>query len=232
MEKKCFVVERKPLAEAGFIADDNSYKYTSLKGNENLAKLLRIMEKYGSFRARFGEQNVENDKKYKQIIPYIFVQDHQGKFLTFQRSTSSANYKEARLRGKVSLGIGGHIDVGETLDTAMLREFNEEAELRVNDYTISFEGTKKGGIESLREHVEIEYAGLLDAEVTSVDRVHLGTAVRIQLSPSSFIAVRQGENSRYEYVTPEEYVRMRDNKEIITEGWADMVFKKEILRKG
>jgi predicted NUDIX family phosphoesterase len=230
MNKKCFVVEREQLEKAGFIAEPNGYKYTPLTDVQTFSSLMRIMQEHGSFRDRFGDDGVENDEAYKQIIPYIFVLDHQGRFLAFQRSTSGAEYHETRLKGKISLGIGGHIDNDETFDMAMLREFDEEAQLSLNNSIVTFEDYKEG-IKGLKRYVDAEYVGIIDDESTPVDRAHLGIAARIQLSKDSIITVKKGENTRFWYLNPQEYVEKNRLKEIETERWSEIVFEKAISKR-
>ncbi len=230
MSKKCFVVERDILEKAGFLAEIGGYKYTPLN-DSNIGSLTFILKEHGSYLERFGDGGAESDERYKQIIPYIFVLDHQGKFLAFQRATSGADYHESRLRGKISLGIGGHVDDGETPDTALLREFDEEAELISNGSAMKFENYTEG-IAGLKRHVDAEYVGVIDDETTPVDRVHLCLAARIRLPEGCSVNVKHGENTRFWYLTPQEYLGMKDRKEIETERWAEIVFENAILGKG
>lgn len=73
----------------------------------------------------------EKDPSFKQIIPYCVVR-HGDKVFLFKRLRDSG---EERLRGKISIGIGGHIhqaDVsGEDLIVAgMMRELHEELDCK------------------------------------------------------------------------------------------------------
>jgi predicted NUDIX family phosphoesterase len=56
----------------------------------------------------FGpRQWLEEDPNFRQIIPYVLVH-RQGKFLMYRRAPSGG---EARLHGKLSIGVGGHVDL-------------------------------------------------------------------------------------------------------------------------
>ncbi len=75
---------------------------------------------------------VEDDPKYKQIIPYIIVKNKENVF-TYQRDGA-----ETRLTKKISIGIGGHINIddynyfgsaNEAVWKAAYREFMEELDL-------------------------------------------------------------------------------------------------------
>ena len=57
-------------------------------------------------------EKAENDRRYRQIIPYVVLRYGDDLF-SYVRISGS----EARLEGKVSVGIGGHVsraDLGAT----------------------------------------------------------------------------------------------------------------------
>lgn len=71
----------------------------------------------------------ENDPSYKQIIPYVMAY-YQDQHLLLRRSK---NQGEARLHGKFSLGIGGHINpetpmegFSNIIEASLRRELDEE----------------------------------------------------------------------------------------------------------
>lgn len=75
----------------------------------------------------------EDDPNFKQIIPYIVVCS-DNKYLTYCRSGA-----EERLTGKYSIGIGGHLNMKDYLNTlydvflnGVRREFWEELDLDEN----------------------------------------------------------------------------------------------------
>jgi predicted NUDIX family phosphoesterase len=80
---------------------------------------------------------VEDDPSYLQIIPYVCVL-HDRKVLAYSRSPDSA---ESRLHGKMSVGIGGHInpedgpdgrcDAVECFLKGASREVSEETGLQI-----------------------------------------------------------------------------------------------------
>ncbi len=80
---------------------------------------------YGEFRVR---SEMEHDPSMKQIIPYLIVR-YDSRVFVFQRSSSSV---EARLRGKVSVGVGGHVNrsdvegAADMVDVGLRRELLEE----------------------------------------------------------------------------------------------------------
>jgi len=112
---------------------------------------LWAIEHHGQFNSRIA---MENDPRYKQIIPYLVFMHQDHVFVVERKKTAS----EQRLAGKSSIGIGGHIRkediLGSTIFDWARREFNEEV-----DYHDSF---------------EFEPLGIVNDERDSVGQVHLG----------------------------------------------------------
>jgi predicted NUDIX family phosphoesterase len=103
--------------------------------------------------------DAENNEDLKQLIPYVIVA-HAGKILYYVRGKKSG---ESRLKAKGSIGIGGHINMGDGQQDygislvylkAMHREINEELNI-------------PGGY----SHSTV---CLLNDDSNSVGRVHLG----------------------------------------------------------
>ena len=101
---------------------------------------------------------VETNNAYKQIIPYVIVQNNMGRILCYPRHGT-----ENRLHGLYSCGIGGHIDIQDAQDTfeetvqaGMMRELGEE-----------LAGFRE-------EQVELTYRGIIHEGETPVGQVHLG----------------------------------------------------------
>ncbi len=92
---------------------------------ERVEAFLDVITRHSTFRPR---ALVEDDPSVKQIIPYLMVRCHEQLFL-FQRLGAGG---EARLYGKYSIGVGGHInrsDVDGAADVVaegLRRELEEE----------------------------------------------------------------------------------------------------------
>ena len=100
----------------------------------------------------------ETDKDFQQIIPYVLVKNSDGKFASYTRHGN-----EKRLHGKLSCGIGGHIDetdkadsFDDTLANGMCRELYEE----LKDFD--------------RSKVKLSYLGIINEIESDVGEVHLG----------------------------------------------------------
>ncbi|HUY56765.1 MAG TPA: hypothetical protein VMV12_02930 [Candidatus Micrarchaeaceae archaeon] len=69
-------------------------------------ELLQVIERWGEFRPR---SEVEAKPDWQQAIPHLVVRDG-SRVLTMRRLRAGS---EPRLRGQVTLGVGGHINAGD-----------------------------------------------------------------------------------------------------------------------
>lgn len=89
---------------------------------------------------------------FKQIIPYVMLRNSR----TGEIYTTTRLGGDSRLQGKLSFGLGGHMDEGETFIPCLLRELREEV------------GLMDGDIDNIMLY------GYLYSDTTEVDSVHLG----------------------------------------------------------
>lgn len=92
---------------------------------------------YNPFDVNAGELTVwadkretENSPAFRQVIPYVVVYRAGGQLLKYHRRGG-----EKRLRGQLSIGLGGHIEEGETFLGCMRRELEEEIGLKQGMYS-------------------------------------------------------------------------------------------------
>ena len=119
--------------------------------NVDMQEYLHIIKMHQEFQPRIA---MEDDPRYKQIIPYL-VFTHNDNYFLMQRKAQSS---EQRLKSKFTVGIGGHIrkedmSEGSIFDWAK-REFHEEV-----NYSGSF---------------SIQPLGILNDESNAVGQVHTG----------------------------------------------------------
>ncbi len=128
-----------------------------------------------SFRPR---AQMEEDPRFKQIIPYCVLACGRSVF----RYTRGKRMGEKRLHALESIGVGGHIALGddrpllggteETYRDAMQRELNEEI------------------------HIETRYrercVGLINDDSTPVGQVHLGVVHLFELDEPNVRRREQG----------------------------------------
>ncbi|MFA5933521.1 MAG: NUDIX domain-containing protein [Microgenomates group bacterium] len=236
MVKECLVIPTEILEQENILPRERTNQalyipLSSVGGAENIYRLAAL---HGEYRERFGEQGVEVDPSFQQLIMYAFILK-DNRFLAFQRgSAEKGQYDESRLEGKISLGLGGHIEPSDlSLEDSLFREVDEEAKLVINNRTeIDFHGDDKNlSINYMRNFLDITPVGLIKDERDEVGRVHLGIACRLttKYSKSEMIVRTEGENVSFRYFTPEDYRSLTDSNQITPEGWSDIVFRNEIL---
>jgi predicted NUDIX family phosphoesterase len=141
----------------------------------------------------------EKDPSYKQIIPYIIVQNSAGQFLCYPRHGA-----EERLHGYYSCGIGGHIDevdkresFAETVRVGMTRELSEE----ISNFA--------------PELVELSFKGIINETESEVGQVHLGV-VYLARCRGAYLPLPSEETGGMEWKTAEELASLE--KEL----WSDL----------
>lgn len=160
-----------------------------------LADLRRAVRENGRFMDR---PDAEEDPAHKQLIPYVVVRDGERIFLT-ERTTAGG---DARLHGKASIGVGGHlnpVDEGEDpLDDGLRREWSEELETNWEP--------------------EFELIGLLNDDGNPVGAVHLGVVFTVNARGRD-VAVREHEKLTGRWATREEVSEAWDR----LETWSQLV---------
>lgn len=120
--------------------------------------------------------------KYLQIIPYILFRDN-GKYLRYLRPSAGG---DVRLHGRISIGIGGHIDLPDIMhdeDGAIdLAATLQNAADRENDEEI---GIKTG--------TPPKWVATLYANDTEVDTLHLGIVGIYDLTPQEVVSLKPNE---------------------------------------
>ncbi len=146
---------------------------------------------------------MEQDHRYKQIIPYLVFRFHNKYFLMQRKAEAS----EARLANKYSLGIGGHIRKEDMANDSIFewarREFSEE---------INYSGS-----------YAIKPLGILNDESNAVGQVHTGFVFLLE-GDSDQISVKS-ELKDGTLLTLDECQTFADRMET----WSQMVL--EALRK-
>lgn len=128
--------------------------------------------------------DLEDDTDFLQLIPYIVIK-RGDKYLAYTRGTAGG---EDRLHGKISIGVGGHVDADDvcsssswtpeymtdrTLYAALRRELEEEVGRDVSDYV--------SGYISGMSDPRLIFTHVIHLEATDVDKVHLGAVAIIEI---------------------------------------------------
>jgi len=141
-------------------------------------ELWRVLASRAGFYRRSA---LENDPAYKQLISYtVFVS--RGQIFVMKRSDAQA---ESRLRGLLSVGVGGHMNpVPETGWPGKRAIYRFKALINANV------------LREIREEVivpsvpQVVFLGFLNDDETEVGRVHLGIACLATLS-QPLLAIRE-----------------------------------------
>ncbi|MFZ3481817.1 hypothetical protein [Sphingomonas sp. 3-13AW] len=118
---------------------------------------------------------LEEDTSFVQFIPYVLVR-HKNRLLAYVREASGS---EARLHGKFSVGVGGHIDLPDVVvDETLVSE--KGAETPVNRIDV-LKTLTRAAIREISEEIAmdvpenaLEWSHLIHVTTTPVDQVHLG----------------------------------------------------------
>jgi len=139
----------------------------------------------------------EQDPTHKQLIPYLVIR-HGERVLCYTRGKSGG---DARLHAKMSIGIGGHINDGDT----HAEHFDQSAYFRAVDRELHEELEIPGGY---RQRI----AALLNDDSNEVGRVHLGVVHLIEVE-STDIRPLEDAIRDIEFLTAAELAPRRERLE-------------------
>lgn len=147
-EENILVVKRDFLFPSGAWSGLNEVKFD---------QFINLINEKKEFHPR---NLMEQDLRYKQIIPYIVFQ-HEDHYFLMQRHKKAS---ETRLQSKFTLGIGGHIRKEDMDGTSIFswaeREFHEEVDYHGN--------------------LTITPLGILNDDSNDVGKVHVGLVLLAQ----------------------------------------------------
>jgi len=166
----------------------------------DLGKLRDLIEKNAFF---IDRDIAENDETLRQLIPYVLIRQHE-KFLLLRRTKKQ---QERRLHGKLSLGVGGHINLndGSTPWQAFLKGMEREIHEEVNV-----------------EVLQLSYMGLLNDTSSPVSRVHVGL---VYLAEVRFLGLNEPDMFDFWFVDLTEIEQRREE----LEGWSKLAL--DFLKK-
>jgi predicted NUDIX family phosphoesterase len=190
-----YVVKRYDLFDLEF---PHGFRAAGEEGFSFQACMDRILRRGFFMERRFAE----NDSGFKQIIPYSLLV-HDDRVLLLTRTSKQG---EARLHHKKSVGVGGHINPVDGLESplqnACRREIEEE--LQVD------------------EAYEPAPIGIINDDSNPVGSVHFGVvhAVRLKLGK---VRVREQAMMTASMVPMEDLAAMAERKEENFETWSSLI---------
>ena len=184
--------------DQSIVTDRFSCGFTSCRQAPKLPKssLLSLLELHMQPRLRC---EAELDPTFKQLIPYvILLHSDTGSIYTTTRLGG-----DSRLIGQVSIGLGGHMEEGESFITCLLRELKEEVGLVVGDINA------------------LMFSGYLYSDATDVDSVHLGLVYLLSTSRNDLTCL-ETDKLVGAWRTIEELSNIRSSG--ILESWSEQIF--------
>lgn len=163
-------------------------------GGEDIYSLFRDR---GCYAAR---EVLETDPTRKQAIPYIVVYNADGRVFRTRRKSAQT---EARLHGKSSIGVGGHVsdearEGSDPVEAGMLRELSEELHVPAE--------------------IDVKFRGLVNDETNAVGQVHLGLVFSCRVE-SDRVSVKETEKMAGDWV---ELATLRENFDRL-ETWSQFL---------
>ncbi len=205
-DEEILVISRKNL-----FSDDYFNGFVCL--SDSTKKYFERIRNLPEFKPR---NEVEEDPHYKQPIPYVvFVKTENNKMyvLAYRRSAGS-DYVEERLKGKWSIGVGGHIrkqekenaTVSNLIASALEREIKEELEINFKP--------------------EPKLIGFINYDSDELGQVHFGLVYIVQVPGQAEIKPKK-EIAETVWKSIDELVKLNEksekDKSIIIETWSKVL---------
>lgn len=163
-DEQILVVNRKEL----FNNEENHFYGFIEKNDDKTKEIINTFESYEVKR----RGDMEEDPSFKQLIGYVLLKDiNTNEVLVYKRLVGGG---EARLHGKASVGIGGHMnEIGEKTIFEMLkinaaRELNEEV-----------------GVSEEEALENLQFIGLINDDETEVGQVHIGVVYECKVDKNN-----------------------------------------------
>lgn len=181
-DEQILVVNRKEL----FNNEENHFYGFIQKNDEKTKEIIDTFESYEVKR----RGDMEEDPSYKQLIGYVLLKDaNTNEVLVYKRLVGGG---EARLHGKASVGIGGHMNeiegktIFEMLKINAARELNEEV-----------------GVSEEEALNNLHFIGLINDDKTEVGQVHVGVVYECKVDKSK-VEVKEDDTLVIKWMTADE----------------------------
>jgi len=154
---------------------------------------------------------VEEDYRYRQIIVYVLIRYH-NEYLQYKRTKKT---EERRLQELYSIGIGGHVNIGDNLNITLFSE-NEFDYFLSN--AIFREINEELRLDSRKTEVP-QFIGFLIDNSDSVGKVHFGVVSVIELLEKKVY------NRKEKGIGSIEFVDLKELEDISSkfENWSKLV---------
>jgi predicted NUDIX family phosphoesterase len=181
-------------------------------GGEGEAPVHDVTEymKRARLRGFFVERRwAEQDSSLKQIIPYTVVTDGES-VLSLRRLDKGG---ERRLHGKLSIGVGGHIN-----------PVDKESAPRYGDDLIAAGAWREIEEELyIPQDAKMKVVGLVNDESNPVGSVHLGVVHVAKVDDVGVVKVREREQLEGRFVSASDIKKRAADPEALMETWSSLV---------
>ena len=181
-DEQILVVNRKEL----FNNEENHFYGFIEKNDDKTKKIIDTFESYEVKR----RGDMEEDPSYKQLIGYVLLKDsNTNEVLVYKRLVGGG---EARLHGKASVGIGGHMNevegktIFEMLKINAARELNEEV-----------------GVSEEEALNNLHFIGLINDDKTEVGQVHIGVVYECKVD-KNLVEVKEDDTLVIKWMSGDE----------------------------
>ncbi|MFD2617061.1 hypothetical protein [Terrilactibacillus laevilacticus] len=199
MDEQIIVVKRSQL-----FGDDKSPESYAFQGTmmdeSHISQLEHRIESHYDVMRR---GDAEDNPTYKQPIPYAVIR-RGDKLFAYKRLGGGG---EERLHGKISLGVGGHMNAlagkstfHELLSENLNRELHEELQF------------------SKKCEMDIQTVGFINDDSEPVSQVHIGILLTINLPLDVEVRVKETEALEGKWMTLEELYSKNVYSRL--EGWS------------
>jgi len=124
----------------------------------------------------------ETDRSTLQLLPYIVLKSEDQKIFCYHRGDAGA---EDRLHGKLSIGLGGHVDISPEGDSSLYEVLIDETEREFAEETGILANPILGG------HSVFKFTDFLVDFNDDVGSVHLGLLTSYWASDSEIAIMRE-----------------------------------------
>ena len=167
-------------------------------GAPDRERVLGRIREHGFFVER---RHAERDKSLKQVIPYAMFSRGDEVFLMRRLGRGG----EARLHGKLSVGVGGHVNpvdgAEDPLETGLRREIEEEVAV-------------EGGYEA-------RAVGVINDDATPVGAVHFGLAYAV--AARGDVRVREADALEGQFRPRTDVMRLLRDERASFETWSALL---------
>lgn len=150
----------------------------------------------------------EIDEDYLQPIPYCILETGERDAIKYFCTKRIGSGGDERLSGLRSIGLGGHVDDGETPTNAFYRELQEEVGVSAVDI------------------FTVKRLGYIYDNTTAVGKVHLGLVYVVSLKHSN-VRVKETDKLSGEWLNLSTLEDIRKNGKL--ESWSEMCV--DVLKK-